>query len=289
MRPKLLAILFFTIVLAQGNRNLQTIKLSWDGMYSPNSFYMKLMGPYRFNKANGFFFSERNPKLVIMPMDESGSNWRLDLGNNQGYLLIHFYTGKTLINRNRVMSVKNGRYEAVPSIVVEYLNQSGATIRGRHQTLAGSRPIIFQDPNNGEPQQSWWTDIGSHSVSSSFSRQSPYYKTYQQNSNQLDMYGYALHTGKINPNDFNPQDINSGCFELNTSTPDLGGQLIGAITDAMECACACKEKDGCTYWTWNHLNEKKCWVKFEKDEAKIKETKIWDNHGISGKPDCCMD
>merc|ERR1719312_960882 len=34
----------------------------------------------------------------------------------------------------------------------------------------------------------------------------------------------------------------------------------------MKCACACKEKDGCTYWTFNHKNERKCYVKFVKDE-----------------------
>jgi len=247
MRHKLLAILFFNIVLAQGSRNLQTIKLSWEGKYSPNSFYMKLMGSYRFNEANGFFFSERNPTLVIMPMDETGSNWRLDLGNNQGYLFIHFYTGKTLINRNRVMLVKNGRYEAVPSIIVEYLNHSGATRGGRHHTLAGSRPIILQDPNHGEPEQNWWTDIGSHSVSSSLSRQSPYYQTYQQHSNQLDMYGYALHAGKINPDDFNRQDRNSGVFRSPTNVRTVSGGL-GSIGGVQECSDSCPVNGGWSDW-----------------------------------------
>ena len=135
MRPKILTILFFNIIVAKGNRNMQTIELSWEGMYNPDPFYMKLMGQYRFNEAKGLFISERNPALVIMPVDETGSNWRLNLGNNQGYLLILFYTGKSLINRNRVMLVKNDRYEAVPSIVVQYFTQRGATRKGRHHTL----------------------------------------------------------------------------------------------------------------------------------------------------------
>jgi len=194
---------------------MQTIELTWEGMYNPDPFYMKLMGPYSFHEAKGLFISERNPALVIMPVDGTGSNWRLNLGNNQGYLLILFYTGKSLINRNRVMLVKNDRYEAVPSIVVQYFKQRGATRKGRHHTLARSRPDIFQDPYHIKQEQSWWTDIGSHSVSSSFSRQSPYYQTYQQRSNQLDMAGFALHTGKIQPRDFNPEDVNSGVFPLN--------------------------------------------------------------------------
>ena len=111
---------------------------------------------------------------------------------------------KTIPKNNKNKQILTSWFIHLPSFSASYI-------------LARSRPDIFQDPYHIKQEQSWWTDIGSHSVSSSFSRQSPYYQTYQQHSNQLDMAGFALHTGKIQPRDFNPEDINSGfsCYPLN--------------------------------------------------------------------------
>ena len=87
---------------------------------------------------------------------------------------------------------------------------------------------------NIQTQSSWYYDIGddwevSDRLTSSVN---PYYSWYKRAAQQMDMYGYAKHVGKINrgqflnpelntpanrafgyQSDFNPQDFNSGAFK----------------------------------------------------------------------------
>ena len=94
------------------------------------------------------------------------------------------------MNRNRVYSVRNGRYNAEPAIIVDLItsNQQGAP---------GS--MMFKDYNG---EQDWWTNMNSNGdwkASNYIARKSPFFKTYQQIDKKMDMYGFAQHTEKIHP------------------------------------------------------------------------------------------
>ena len=105
----------FSFVKAELKRNISEIKLSWDGPEDIDPVYDPLMGEYVISETGDSFTSK------IRHIDESGTNWRLDLDNNQGYLLLSIYSGGGSINRNRVMLVKDGKYSAVPQITVDYI------------------------------------------------------------------------------------------------------------------------------------------------------------------------
>ena len=111
----------FTFVKAEVRRNMSGIKLSWDGPEDIDPVYDPLMGEYVFSKTEDVFTSKMSKAFAIKHMDESGTNWRLDLDNNQGYLLLSIYSGGGSINRNRVMLVKDGNYTAVPQISVDFI------------------------------------------------------------------------------------------------------------------------------------------------------------------------
>ena len=78
----------------------------------------------------------------------------------------------------------------------------------------------------------WWYDQGHDwATSDYFNSYNPFYQTFKQVKNQMDMFGYAKHVGKINrgqflnpefiqpghrafgfKSDFNLKDTNSGAF-----------------------------------------------------------------------------
>jgi len=111
----------FTFVKAEVRRNISEIKLSWEGPEDIDPVYDPLMGEYVFSETEDVFTSKMSKAFAIKPMDESGTNWRLDLDNSQGYLLLSLYSGGGSINRNRVMLVKDGNYIAVPQISVDFI------------------------------------------------------------------------------------------------------------------------------------------------------------------------
>ena len=111
----------FSFVKAELSRNILEIKLSWDGPEDIDPVFDPLMGEYVFSETEDVFTSKMSKAFVIKHIDESGTNWRLDLDNNQGYLLLSIYSGGGSINRNRVMLVKDGNYSAVPQITVDFI------------------------------------------------------------------------------------------------------------------------------------------------------------------------
>ena len=115
----LLCIISF--VKAELRRNISEIKLSWDGPEDIDLDYAPLMGEYVFSETEDEFTSKMSKVFVLKHIDESGTNWRLDLDNNHGYLLLSMYSGGGSLNRNRVMLVKDGNYSAVPQITVDFM------------------------------------------------------------------------------------------------------------------------------------------------------------------------
>ena len=91
--------------------------------------------------------------------------------------------------------------------------------------------VIIQAQNN--ESDDWYYDMGDDwEVSDRLSSVSPYYGWYKEAAQQMGMYGYAKHVGKINrgqlfnpelnmtadrafgyQSDFNPEDFNSGAFK----------------------------------------------------------------------------
>ena len=110
-----------SFVKAELRRNILEIKLSWDGPEDIDLVYAPLMGEYVFSETEFVFTSKMSNAFVIKHIDESGTNWRLDLDNNQGYLLFSIYSGGGSIDRNRVMLVKDGNYTAVPQITIDFI------------------------------------------------------------------------------------------------------------------------------------------------------------------------
>ena len=122
MRLTLLLNLFFIFILAtESRRKFKAMKLSWEGVDYPDPIYQPLMGTYAYDDKEGVFKCKRFRNCLIKPTDQTGSVWRLNLGSNQGYLLLSCYNGGSLINRNRVTLVKNGKYEAEPFITVDFI------------------------------------------------------------------------------------------------------------------------------------------------------------------------
>jgi len=115
----LLCILSF--VKTELRSDISEIKLSWYGPEDIDPVYESLLGEYVFSETEDVFTSKMSKAFVIKHTDESGTNWRLDLDNNQGYLLISIYSGGGSINRNRVMLVKDGNYSAVPQITIDFI------------------------------------------------------------------------------------------------------------------------------------------------------------------------
>jgi len=115
----LLCILSF--VKTELRSDISEIKLSWDGPEDIDPVYEPLLGEYVLSETEDVFTSKMSKAFVIKHTDESGTNWRLDLDNNQGYLLFSIYSGGGSINRNRVMLVNDGNYSAVPQITVDFI------------------------------------------------------------------------------------------------------------------------------------------------------------------------
>ena len=102
-------------------RKIREIKLSWEGLEPIDPVYKPLLGEYIFSEIEEIFISKMSTAFVIHPTDESGTNWRLNLGNKQDHLLLSIYSGGGPINRNRVMLIKDGNYSAVPQITVDFI------------------------------------------------------------------------------------------------------------------------------------------------------------------------
>ena len=114
--------LFFVFTMATTSKNrFKAMKLSWEGVDYPDPIYQPLMGYYAFDEKEGVFKCKRFPNCLIKPTDQAGSVWKLSLGSNQGYLLLSGYNGGSLVNRNRVTLVSNGKYEAEPLITVDFI------------------------------------------------------------------------------------------------------------------------------------------------------------------------
>jgi len=142
-----LSLLFiFSFVKTDLKRNISEIKLSWDGPEDIDLVYEPLMGEYVISETDDVFTAKMSKAFVIKHTDESGTNWRLDLDNNHGYLLISIYSGGGSINRNRVMLVKDGNYSAVPQITVDFIYAELTTNRVLlkpipHPPIGDSEPI----------------------------------------------------------------------------------------------------------------------------------------------------
>merc|ERR1712179_260024 len=122
MRLRLLLYLFFLFIMAtESRRKFKTMKLSWEGVNYPDPIYQPLMGTYSYDDKEGVFKCKRFRNCLIKPTDQTGSVWKLNLGSNEGYLLLSCYNGGSLMNRNRVTLVKNGKYEAEPLITVDFI------------------------------------------------------------------------------------------------------------------------------------------------------------------------
>ena len=114
--------LFFVFTMAtESKKKFKAIKLSWEGVDFPDPIYQPLMGNYAYDAKEGVFKCKRFPNCLIKPTDQAGSVWKLSLGSNQGYLLLSGYNGGSIVNRNRVTLVSNGKYEAEPSITVDFI------------------------------------------------------------------------------------------------------------------------------------------------------------------------
>ena len=58
-------------------------------------------------------------------------------------------------------------------------------------------------------QSSWFYDMGDDwEVSNWLTSVNPYYGGYKQAAKQMDMYGYAMHVGKINRGQFSNPELN---------------------------------------------------------------------------------